>query len=175
VNALQNPRVYRALALALVLAFTGGIFPLAAQTAGEDAEVPKIEYPQWSRDLRRAEIVAFGTIPFTWLVSTVIMDVSRTIAHNGDERYLPWPLKPAGAPAMTDGEFVSAIGLAAGISLTAALVDHIIIKHKRKKAERDKLLHPPRQPEIIRMPITEFTGETSGENVEAGTLNQGAR
>jgi hypothetical protein len=163
---LHRRRFCKTVPLALALTFTAALFPLSAQTSGTESTVPEIEFPQWSRDLRRAEIVAFGTIPFTWLVATVLMDVSRTIAHDGDERYLPWPLKPAGAPAMTDDEFASSIGIAIGISAAAALVDHIIIKYMRKKAERYKLEHQPRQPEIIRRPVTEFSDEDEGGTAE---------
>jgi hypothetical protein len=144
----------------VALTLTAGLAtaPLAAQTTAGTQAVPDIEFPQWSKDLRRAEVVAFGTIPFTWLVSTLIVDISRTVAHNGSRDYWPWPLKPSGAPAMTNDEFISSIGIAFGISVTAAIADHIIIKYKRRKAEILKQQHPPREPAIIRRPVSEFTG-----------------
>ncbi|MDR2802856.1 MAG: hypothetical protein LBB22_01035 [Treponema sp.] len=154
-------------ALAFLLA--AGVKPLAAQTE----VVEEIEFPQWSKDLRRAEIVAFGTIPFSWLVSTVCMDISRTINHGGDEQYLPWPLKPAGAPAMTNDEFVMTIGISLGISALIAVVDHVIIKYKRYKAEKLKLMNSPREPITIRRPVSggfnDDTGytDTITENIDA--------
>jgi hypothetical protein len=158
-------RFRAAVSLALIITLTAGLVPLAAQTAsaGTESAVPKIEYPQWSRDLRRGEIIAFGTIPFSWLIATVVVDLSRTAAHGGSDQYWPWPLKPSGAPAMSDGEFISTIGIAAGISVAAAIVDHIIIRYKRKKAEREKLLQQQREPDIIRTPAVNLpnqTGET---------------
>ncbi|MDR0685152.1 MAG: hypothetical protein LBF83_08485 [Spirochaetaceae bacterium] len=164
---------YRAVSLTLVLSFAAGLVPLAGQTtAGTESTTQNIEFPQWSKDLRRAEIIAFGTIPFSWLVSTVTMDISRTIAHGGDQQYWPWPLKPTGAPTMTNGEFVTTICVALGISATVAIVDHIIIKHKRRKAEALKLENAPREPIIIRRPATNLDDETAApsnsENGDAG-------
>jgi hypothetical protein len=153
---------YRAVSLALALALAAEVVPLDAQTtAGTESVVPQIEFPQWSKDLRRAEIIAFGTLPFSWLVSTLAMDVSRTVAHGGDQQYWPWPMKPPGAPTMTNGEFIMSIGIAAGVSVTVAIVDHLIIKHKRRKAERLKLESPRQEPIIIRRPAANFDGETA--------------
>jgi hypothetical protein len=152
---------------ALSLIFTAGLIPLYAQTGAGTASagtssVDEIQFPQWSKDLRRGEIIAFGTLPFSWLVSTIAIDISRTIAHNGDQRYLPWPLKPAGAPAMSNDEFIMSIGVAVGISALAAIVDHIIIKYKRKKAAELKLANSPQEPIIIRRPIesSEYTANS---------------
>jgi hypothetical protein len=160
-TGLPRRRFCTAVSLTLVITLTAGLVPLAAQTAaGTESTVPKIEYPQWSRDLRRAEIITFGTIPFSWLIATVAIDLSRTMAHGGNQQYWPWPLKPSGAPAMSDGEFVSTIGIAIGISVAAAIADHIIIKYKRKKAEREKLLRQQREPDIIRIPAGNLPNET---------------
>jgi hypothetical protein len=143
------------------MSLVAGHAPVAGQTqAGTESTVPEIEFPQWSKDLRRAEIIAFGTLPFSWLISTVTMDISRTVAHGGNQQYWPWPLKPAGAPTMTNSEFITTIGIAAGISLTVALVDYIIIKHKRKKSEILNLQNQPREPLIIRRLVTTIDDET---------------
>ncbi|MDR2658417.1 MAG: hypothetical protein LBC27_00290 [Spirochaetaceae bacterium] len=153
-------------ALCMVLYMMAAAPPLSAQTtAGNTAAAEAIQFPQWSKDLRRAEIVAFGTIPFSWLISTVAVDISRTIKHNGDSQYLPWPLKPAGAPAMTNDDFIFSIVLTLGISALAAVVDHIIIKYKRKQAEAIRLNKSPQEPIIIRRPFdaaNENTAEDGG-------------
>lgn len=165
-NGVQRKALKRGAFTAAALAFSASFVPvpLAAQTtAGTTSvqDVPDIVFPQWSKDLRRAEIVAFGTIPFSWLVSTMAIDISRTIAHNGSRDYWPWPLKPSGAPAMTNDEYISAIGVALGISVTAAIVDHIIIKYKRRKAEILERQNLPREPVIIRRPISELTDKNT--------------
>jgi hypothetical protein len=164
---------HKAVALVLTLTLAAGLAPLAAQvTAGTESTVPGIEFPQWSRDLRRAEIVAFGMLPFSWIISTITMDLSRTIAHNGDQQYWPWPLKPAGAPTMTNSEFIASIGIAAGISLTVAVVDYIIITRKRKKAEMLKFQNPRGEPIIIRRPVTDLDDETvTPPNSDAGAVS----
>ena len=153
---------YRAVSLTLVLSFAAGLAPLAGQTtAGTESTVPDIEFPQWSKDLRRAEIVAFGTLPFSWLVSTVTMDISRTIAHGGSQDYWPWPLKPTGAPTMTNSEFITTIGIALGVSAVVAIADYIIINHKRGKAETLKLQNAQRDPIILRRPAATLDDESA--------------
>jgi hypothetical protein len=161
-NRVQGLCFNRVIAMFAALALTSSFVPatVAAQTTTGTEAAADIEFPQWSKDLRRAEIVTFGTIPFSWLISTVIMDVSRTIAHNGSRDYWPWPLKPSGAPLMTSDEYISSIGIALGISVTTAVIDHIIIKYKRRKTEILKLQNPPREPVIIRRPVSDLTGET---------------
>jgi hypothetical protein len=166
---------YRAVSLTLALSLAAGLVPLAGQTtAGTESTVPNIEFPQWSKDLRRAEIVAFGTLPFSWLVSTVTMDILRTIEHDGSQDYWPWPLKPTGAPTMTNDEFITTICVALGISAAVAIADLIIIKYKQKKAETLKLQNPQREPIIIRRPAANLDDETAAvpnsENRDAGTV-----
>jgi hypothetical protein len=144
--------------VALILMFEA--LPLAAQTtsAGTQSTSEVYQFPQWAKDLRRAEIVGFGTIPFTWLVATTFIDVSRTIAHNGDQKYWPWPLKPAGAPAMSSDEFIVSIGVAFGVSAAIAFLDYFINRSRRNKVELEQIRNPPREPIIRRVPATE-TGE----------------
>jgi hypothetical protein len=165
-NGVRLKAFNHGVAAAAALAFAAGLFPapLAAQTTAGTESVSDIVFPQWSKDLRRAEVVAFGTIPFSWLVSTLIIDVSRTIAHNGSRDYWPWPLKPTGAPAMTNDEYIASIGLALGISATTAIVDHIIIKYKRRKAEMLERQNLPREPVIIRSPVSELQNKNTAQD-----------
>ena len=77
---------------------------LSAQTADRDEGGDT--RPLWLRDIRRWEIVAFGTFPFTMFFTTIGMDMFRWQIHNGmdwnNRQYAPWPVKSAGAIAMTD-------------------------------------------------------------------------
>jgi hypothetical protein len=43
------------------------------------------DMPQWAKDLRRGEIVAFGSIPFTMFIATFAMDMYRWNNANGME------------------------------------------------------------------------------------------
>jgi len=101
--------------------------------------------PQWVKDIRRWEIVAFGSIPFTILTATFAMDMYRWNEANGmdfsDEgrRYAPWPMKSAGAIIMDWKEQETVFIIAGSLSLGIAMADQIIYQIRRyrvrKKAE----------------------------------------
>ncbi|MDR2402984.1 MAG: hypothetical protein LBD78_03035 [Spirochaetaceae bacterium] len=122
-----------------------------------DSGAPKM--PRWVRDLRRGEIIAFGSFPFTFFMATTIMDSYRWIQHDGDQRYAPWPVKSAGAINMTKDETNIVIAAAAGGSILVSLADFIILRTKRNRAEREAASRPSGDPIIIRRPWPE--AETS--------------
>jgi hypothetical protein len=99
-------------------------------------------FPQWAKDLRRWEIVAFGSIPFTMLFTTTGMDMYRWNNANGMDmsedgrRYAPWPLKSTGAVVMDSSEFETVLKIAACLSVGIAFTDLIIVKIKRHKAKK---------------------------------------
>jgi hypothetical protein len=128
--------------------------PLSAQTSTiiTDTTIrPKpLDLPQWVRDLRRAEIVAFGSFPFTMFFVTTAMDITRYASHGSDVRYAPWPFKSAGAVAMTTDEHVITLVGAIGGSLLISLADYLIVRYKRHKAEQALLELPTGSPIIIR-------------------------
>jgi len=94
------------------------------------------ELPQWTKDLRRWEIVAFGSFPFTMFFATFGMDMYRFANQGGwqDTRYAPWPLKSAGAVEMTNKEYETTMIVAASLSAVIAFADLIIVQVKRRKA-----------------------------------------
>jgi hypothetical protein len=92
--------------------------------------------PLWLHDLRRAEIVAFGSLPLTIFFSSFFVDLSRSAAHDWDSRYAPWPFKGAGAVDMDDKEMAMMFTAAVSGSLAIALVDHIIVRVKRARSRK---------------------------------------
>jgi hypothetical protein len=90
--------------------------------------------PQWAKDLRRGEIIAFGALPFTFFFTKTFMDLYRMATHGWDSRYAPI-VKSAGAVPMTDTEIKMMFGIAISSSVSVAVVDHFIVKHKRNKAK----------------------------------------
>ena len=116
------------------------------------AEPKKPTFPQWALDLRRAEIVAFGSFPFMMFFSTFSVDTYRAANHELDSRYLPWPLKSQGAVEMDTDEHMLTLGIAITGSLAVALADHIIIRVKRARAEKQRLDLPEGELIILRKP-----------------------
>jgi hypothetical protein len=113
-------------------------------TASQDTQVTNIfdmtGFPQWARDLRRFDIIAFGSFPFSMFLITFVTDMFRWYDANGldfnDRRYAPWPLKSAGAVDMTGEEYKRTILLAAGLSVVVALTDFVIVKIRQRSMRR---------------------------------------
>jgi hypothetical protein len=114
-----------------------GILPMAdgSGTAGTAAAVssPLSSAPQWVKDLRRAEIVAFGSLPLTIFWTSFAIDMYRYGTHDWDTRYAPWPIKSSGAIDMTTSEMKMMFGIAISSSVLLAVADHIIVRYKRSK------------------------------------------
>ncbi|MDR3342271.1 MAG: hypothetical protein LBT14_05690 [Treponema sp.] len=109
-------------------------------------------FPRWVKDLRRAEIVAFGSFPFTMFFATFAVDSYRYVNNSWDTRYAPWPFKSAGAVEMTKKEQITTIAVAAVGSIIISLADFLIVTYKRHKQARDINNLPDGSPIIIRKP-----------------------
>jgi len=117
----------------------------AAQTI-HDSETTAVfemtDFPQWAKDLRRWDIVAFGTFPFSVFFVSFFYDMYRWNNANGMDfseagrRYAPWPFKSAGAVELTSSEFGRTMILAAGLSAVFAFTDLFIVKMKQRKASK---------------------------------------
>jgi hypothetical protein len=132
------------------------------------ADINTTGFPQWVRDMRRWEIVAFGTFPFSMVFATFAMDMIRwNNANNMDfssegRRYAPWPFRSAGAIGMSNEEFRNTLFLAAGLSITVALVDMFIVRTRRDNERRRLESIPSGVVEIDRRPIEIPPDEENG-------------
>jgi hypothetical protein len=118
----------------------------------------------WGKDLRRAEIIAFGTFPFTLFTATFAMDTWRASKNDWDGRYLPWPLKTAGAVEMTNREHEIVMISAASASVLLALADFIIVKIKDRQTRQRALEIPEGTPIIIKRPLSGGDGEDHADD-----------
>jgi hypothetical protein len=92
--------------------------------------------PQWVKDLRRAEIVAFGSLPLTIFLSSFFIDIYRW-AYHGDFAYAPWLLRwSGGGKGKNDAEVKTMFIVAASASVAVALTDYLIVRIKRSKRNR---------------------------------------
>jgi hypothetical protein len=148
------------------------VFNVPAQTKDTQEAFNTTDFPQWAKDLRRWEIVAFGSIPFTMLFTTAGVDMRRWNNANGmdmsDEgrRYAPWPLKSAGAELMSSDEFVQVLKIAACISVGVAFTDLIIVKIKRYKARKRAEALPAGTTIINRKPWPEEESPEDGNGTD---------
>jgi hypothetical protein len=155
------------------LFFLAALSCVGAQTSGSPPPLPATrfdtsEFPQWAKDLRRGEIVAFGAFPFAFFFTTISMDLYRSATHGWDRRYAPWPAKPAGSIDMTKDEQILTLSIAAGGAVLIALTDYAIVRYKRNKAEQRSRELPAGTPIIIRTPL-------NGEREEPGEAEEGGQ
>jgi len=127
----RRPALLAALALTVGLGLNPG--RLQAQTA-VFTPYDAAEFPLWARDLRRADIVAFGTVPFTMFFSMFAVDSWRFAQNGWDFKYAPWPLKPAGAIEMDQDQRIGAFSAGLAAAAVLAVVDYFIVRHRRATA-----------------------------------------
>jgi hypothetical protein len=147
--------------------------PAAGTITPVNTGTEKSGFPQWALDLRRAEIIAFGSFPFMMFLTTFSMDTYRASNHEWDGRYLPWPLKSAGAVQMTTDENIIVLSAAIAGSVLVALTDHLIVRIKRARLERQRQELPEGDPIILRKPWPEEKAESpdvSEEEAAPGTI-----
>jgi len=131
----------RVAALACLLAVA------AAGCAAEEEHIPTPyapeEFPAWVGDLRRAEIVFFGSLPFTLFYTFEAYDSGRDLASGFDADgfdalLAPWPFRPgaqigAGYTAAEKGWLIASALVA---SLGVAVADYLIVHRPEKREDR---------------------------------------
>ena len=129
----------RMTALLLLCVFSAA--NLMAQTAvSPESDAETNNRPLWLRDLRRWEIVAFGSFPFTMFFATIGMDMYRWNREAGMDfgrrEYAPWPITSGGGVRMTDEEQRRTIFIAIGLSAGVAIADHFLERGRRQRERR---------------------------------------
>lgn len=127
----------------LFILFFVPCFQAASQTAHSSESTAVFDttgFPQWAKDLRRWNIVSFGSYPFAMFFTNFFYDMYRWNNANGMDftsegrRYAPWPFRSAGAVEKTNAEFKTSLFLAAGVSAAVGIADYLVVRRKRIKA-----------------------------------------
>jgi len=117
----------------LFLLYFSSAGSLSAQTTTQGTATGHFDmtgFPQWTKDLRRAEIVAFGSFPFMYLFTSA----------------------GVGLVGQAQNQTSRTIAIAAGGSVLLAIVDFGIERGKRSAREREARRIPEGEPIIIRTP-----------------------
>jgi hypothetical protein len=150
---------------AFLAAFLLGVFalsllsapPLSAQTTpSTDKAAPNadaIEWPQFAKDFRRFDVVAFGLFPFAYLVTSIGYDLMRSAQHGWDAAYYPWPVQ--GSASWESEDYGNVVFGSAVISLSVAAIDLVIILIKRHAAEKKEEARSRPETDIRRSPLYE--------------------
>jgi len=154
--------------LFLILPLFVSLLPLQAQTSASDPSMTSTQFdttgfPQWAKDARRYEIVAFGSFPFAYFFTNFAVDSIRCASNGWDTSYAPWPFTGPAAADKTQNEKFMTIGFAVGGALVIALVDYGIELYKRNKKEMEIRNLPGGTPIIIRSPLGDTETGASGQ------------
>lgn len=145
----------RSLALALALIVAAGAWgqegggPQAEAPAGavlEPAPYERSEFPEWAHALRRAEVVAIGSLPLTLFGVQLVYGFARYAAHGFQDSGsspatpadvpAPFPFGPIGGGDLTDTEEIGIIIGAVALSLTIALIDADLQRNRPPARDR---------------------------------------
>jgi len=138
----------------------------SASSTGTSTQFDTTGFPQWAKDLRRGEIVAFGVFPFTYFLSSFGMDSYRWATHDGDRRYAPWLFSEAGSIDKTQQQRFITLGISIGGAIVIALVDYGIVRYKRYTKEKEYRSLPEGTPIIIRRPMNDETETSDNYGIE---------
>jgi len=111
---------------------------LFAQVTGTGGHFDMTDFPQWSRDLRRGSIIAFGAFPFAYLIATWGFDFYRFANNGWDRRFAPFPITEGGGVSRTQEDLFMTVGLTAGVAVVIAVIDHAIVRSRRNRLAREQ-------------------------------------
>ncbi|OQX29436.1 MAG: hypothetical protein B0D92_03705 [Spirochaeta sp. LUC14_002_19_P3] len=94
-------------------------------------EYDPAEFPQWAHDIRRFEVIAFGSFPVTYFLSSLIYDITILAINNGSPEY------ELGSQRGED-DLAIIIGAAGIVSVGIATADLIITLIKRNSSKQSE-------------------------------------
>ncbi|HRR02352.1 MAG TPA: hypothetical protein P5286_05580 [Treponemataceae bacterium] len=145
----------RGIALVLTFVLVTGFLPAQTTTTNDSGTEPvpyeKDEFPSWQSDIRRAEIIAFGSLPFVTFMTSLTYDIYRYIDHDQQDEYLPWPMKEKEiAEPLSEDDQKKILLISVGVAIGVALFDYgfrAIRRHIRQS--RQERRNREAQPVII--------------------------
>ena len=128
------------LSLFLVLVFLSG--SLMADTDSDEYDGPytdplpyeKVEFPVWVHDIRRCEVIFFGSIPLTYIFTNLIYDYTIYATHDFDSEY-----GIGTARDQDDIEFMllTSLSISGGIAVVDLIIDKILYLRAKKNSKEN--------------------------------------
>ena len=101
------------------------------------------EFPSWLKDLRRAEIITLGAMPFITLNTSLCYSFGNYAFHNFDSDYFLNPFaQGSDTSSNTSGEqagiLITSLGICLGIGITDFIVHSVKRSNQKKKMRTQK-------------------------------------
>lgn len=131
-HAWERARTLFAVILFLILV-PSAAYSQERDSVGQDDPAPyeADEFPRWARDLRRAEIVALGVYPISYLFTSLCYDLLRftkesIAAGTVATEYAPLFFAPPDAPGYDRDERRGIFIASISVSALVALADYVL-------------------------------------------------
>lgn len=125
----------------------------------------KDEFPSWAKDLRRTEIITFGSLPFATLGVTLGYGIIKYA--NGSSTSIANPFNKSSSQYSLD-EQKKILGISCAVSLALGLTD-LGVNHIRRFIKRKKMQKVNRLKEIEKINIKQVSAEEAGEMLRKQT------
>lgn len=119
----------------------------------------KDEFPSWAKDLRRTEIITFGSLPFATLGVTLGYGIIKYA--NGSSTSIANPFNKSSSQYSLD-EQKKILGISCAVSLALGLTD-LGVNHITRFIKRKKMQKVNRLKEIEKINIKQVSAEEAGE------------
>ncbi len=125
----------------------------------------KDEFPSWAKDLRRTEIITFGSLPFATLGVTFGYGIIKYA--NGSSTSIANPFNKSSSQYSLD-EQKKILGISCAVSLALGLTD-LGVNHITRFIKRKKMQKVNRLKEIEKINIKQVSAEEAGEMLRKQT------
>lgn len=102
----------------------------------EPEEYQEDEFSPLLKELRRGEIIMFGSLPLSIFLAIETYEIYRYVQHDTDPDYAPWPFRKHGGMGFSSQESIGIFFSALGFSFLIAVTDFIIGKFQGRGDDR---------------------------------------
>ncbi len=96
------------------------------------------EFPLWAHDIRRFEVITFGSFPITYFLSSLVYDIVVLATNNGASEYALGTQRGEGDLAI----IIGAAAITSGVIAIADLIINIGLRNKRNEQRKTQSPDP---------------------------------
>ena len=109
----------------IVILLLFSILPVFGESLPDYEPYNDEEFPKWVLDIRRGEVIFFGTIPITFFASSLSYDLFRYAFNNFDSNLVPALFGNTTPPVLNNDEKLQIIMVSVSLSAFLAVLDGI--------------------------------------------------